>query len=98
MEESLRDIRHHTIRNMMAEALRDFGYTVYEEVNGVATNGSNRRIDIIAFRPSSKIGMILDPQFVLRLIVANLRKLTLKRKPYMSQQLTITKINTNYIA
>ncbi|KAJ9583579.1 hypothetical protein L9F63_022075 [Diploptera punctata] len=48
--ESLRNIRHHTIRNMMAE-----------EVHGLATNGSNRRIDIIAFRPSSKIGMILDP-------------------------------------
>ncbi|KAJ9585672.1 hypothetical protein L9F63_002543, partial [Diploptera punctata] len=31
--ESLRNIRHHTIRNMMAEALRDFGYTVYEEVH-----------------------------------------------------------------
>ncbi|KAJ9585608.1 hypothetical protein L9F63_002597 [Diploptera punctata] len=59
--ESLRNIRHHAIRNMMAEALRDFGYTVYEEVHGVATNGSNRRIDIIAFRPSSKIGIILDP-------------------------------------
>ncbi|KAJ9590644.1 hypothetical protein L9F63_016315, partial [Diploptera punctata] len=42
-------------------ALRDYVYTVYEEVHGVATNGSNRRIDIIAFRPSSKIGMILDP-------------------------------------
>ncbi|KAJ9584693.1 hypothetical protein L9F63_020954, partial [Diploptera punctata] len=28
---------------------------VYEEVHGVAINGSNRRIDIIAFRPSSKI-------------------------------------------
>ncbi|KAJ9574965.1 hypothetical protein L9F63_007883 [Diploptera punctata] len=59
--ESLRNIRHHTIRNIMAEALRDYGYTVYEEVHGVATNGSNRPIDIIAFRPSSKIGMILDP-------------------------------------
>ncbi|KAJ9594914.1 hypothetical protein L9F63_013774, partial [Diploptera punctata] len=27
---SLRNIRHHTIRNMMAEVLRDYGYTVYE--------------------------------------------------------------------
>ncbi|KAJ9588385.1 hypothetical protein L9F63_018255, partial [Diploptera punctata] len=29
-----------TIRNMMAEALQDFGYTVYEEVDGVATNAN----------------------------------------------------------
>ncbi|KAJ9590738.1 hypothetical protein L9F63_016254 [Diploptera punctata] len=58
--ESLRNIRHRTILNMMAETFRDYGYTVYEEVHGVATNGSNKRIDIIAFRPSSKIGMILD--------------------------------------
>ncbi|KAJ9574087.1 hypothetical protein L9F63_008501, partial [Diploptera punctata] len=24
-------LRHHTIRNMMAEDLRDYGYTVYKE-------------------------------------------------------------------
>ncbi|KAJ9582826.1 hypothetical protein L9F63_022834, partial [Diploptera punctata] len=30
--ESLRNIRHHTIRNMLTEALRDYRYTVYEEV------------------------------------------------------------------
>ncbi|KAJ9593212.1 hypothetical protein L9F63_015237, partial [Diploptera punctata] len=33
-------------------------YSFYEEVHGVATNGSNRRIDIIAFKPSSKIDSI----------------------------------------
>ncbi|KAJ9589535.1 hypothetical protein L9F63_017284 [Diploptera punctata] len=89
--EPVRLENHHTIRNVMAEALRDYGYAVYEEVLGVATNGSNRRIDIIAFRPSSKIAMLLDPTSVLIVIVANLRNLTLKRKPYMSQQQFIFK-------
>ena len=59
--EVLRNSRHHRVRSMMAQALRDEGYTVYEEVPGLANSGSNRRIDIIAFKPPSKNGFILDP-------------------------------------
>lgn len=57
----LRNGRHHTIRHMIANELRSKGLKVYEEVSGLATNGSSRRIDIIAFKPSSKTGIILDP-------------------------------------
>ena len=43
----------------MADALRDVGYTVHEEVQGLATHGSIRRIDIIAIKHNS--AYILDP-------------------------------------
>ena len=46
---------------MIANSMRDDEYTVYEEVSGLAADGSNRRIDIIAFRPSNEQGFILDP-------------------------------------
>lgn len=59
--EVLRNHRHHTIRHMIANSMRDHGYSVYEEVSGLATDGSNRRIDMIAFLPSNKAGYILDP-------------------------------------
>ena len=59
--EVLRNHRHHAILHMIANSMRDDGYTVYEEVSGLAADGSNRRIDIIAFRPSNKRGFILDP-------------------------------------
>ena len=59
--EVLRNHRHHTIRHMIATSMRDDGYTVYEEVSGLTADGSNRRIDIITFRPSNKQGFILDP-------------------------------------
>ncbi|PSN37608.1 hypothetical protein C0J52_20084 [Blattella germanica] len=39
----------------------NYGYTVFEEVPGIASNGSNRRIDIIAFKPTESHGLILDP-------------------------------------
>lgn len=59
--EVLRNSRHHSIRHMIANSLRDHGFTVHEEVSGLATDGSNRRIDMIAFQPASKQGLILDP-------------------------------------
>ena len=46
---------------MIAASLRGIGFTVFEEVHGLANNGSSRRIDIIAFKPSTGIGMIVDP-------------------------------------
>ncbi|KAJ9582934.1 hypothetical protein L9F63_022723, partial [Diploptera punctata] len=35
------------------------GPVLYEEVHAVATNGSNRRIDIIAFRPITITGLMI---------------------------------------
>ncbi|KAJ4441889.1 hypothetical protein ANN_11749 [Periplaneta americana] len=51
-EEVLRNSRHHIIRGI--RAMWDCG-------SGLATDGSSRRIDIIAFRPSEKHGSLLDP-------------------------------------
>ncbi|KAJ4435257.1 hypothetical protein ANN_23835 [Periplaneta americana] len=48
-------------RSIIATALRNKGYSVYEEVHGISSEGSNRRIDIIAFKPPSLEGYIIDP-------------------------------------
>ena len=57
--EDLRNIRHHAVRSMLAEALKEVGFTVHQEVQGLATQGSVRRIDIIAIKNNS--AYILDP-------------------------------------
>ncbi|KAJ4427524.1 hypothetical protein ANN_25172 [Periplaneta americana] len=59
--EALRKIRHHAVRSMLAEALKEVGFTVHQEVQGLATQGSVRRIDIIAIKNNS--AYILDPTF-----------------------------------
>ncbi|KAJ4433920.1 hypothetical protein ANN_16234 [Periplaneta americana] len=59
--ELLRNTRHHTVRVVIATALRNKGYSAYEEVHGISSEGSNRRIDIIAFKPPSLEGYIIDP-------------------------------------
>ena len=59
--ETLRNSRHHKIRSTIARALQKNGYTTYEEVHGIAENGSVRRIDIIAFKPGASEGYIIDP-------------------------------------
>ncbi|KAJ4430758.1 hypothetical protein ANN_19349 [Periplaneta americana] len=55
--ELLRNARHHTVRSIITNALRNKGYSVYEEVHGISSEGSNRRIDIIAFKPPSLEGL-----------------------------------------
>ncbi|KAJ4433804.1 hypothetical protein ANN_16116 [Periplaneta americana] len=35
--EALRNIRHHAVRSMLAEALKEVGFTVHQEVQGLAT-------------------------------------------------------------
>ncbi|KAJ4444029.1 hypothetical protein ANN_05818 [Periplaneta americana] len=57
--EALRNIRHHAVRSMLAEALKEVGFTAHQEVQGLATQGSVRRIDIIAIKNNS--AYILDP-------------------------------------
>ena len=59
--ELLRNARHHTIRSLIANALKNKGYTVFEEVHGISSAGSTRRIDIIAMKPPSREGYIIDP-------------------------------------
>ncbi|KAJ4437905.1 hypothetical protein ANN_13844 [Periplaneta americana] len=57
--EALYNIRHHAVRSMLAEALKEVGFTVHQEVQGLATQGSVRRIDIIAIKNNS--AYIFDP-------------------------------------
>ncbi|KAJ4445862.1 hypothetical protein ANN_12547 [Periplaneta americana] len=59
--ELLRNSRHHKIRSLLASALRGKDYQVEEEVHGLSTNGSTRRIDIIAIPTRSTSGFIIDP-------------------------------------
>lgn len=59
--ELLRNKRHHTIRSILARALKEKGYEVHEEVTGTAENGSIRRIDIIAIDKNSRSAFIIDP-------------------------------------
>ncbi|KAJ4434511.1 hypothetical protein ANN_23073 [Periplaneta americana] len=58
--ELLRNSRHHKIRSLLASALRGKNYQVEEEVHGLSTNGSTRRIDIIAIPTRSTSGFIID--------------------------------------
>ncbi|KAJ4426788.1 hypothetical protein ANN_26587 [Periplaneta americana] len=44
-----------------AAVMTNKGYSVYEEVHGISSEGSNRRIDIIAFKLPSLEGYIIDP-------------------------------------
>ncbi|KAJ4440257.1 hypothetical protein ANN_08396 [Periplaneta americana] len=57
--EILRNARHHKIRSAIALALRDKGYTTYEEIYGLSETGSCRRVDILAFNNTT--GDIIDP-------------------------------------
>lgn len=59
--EKLRNTRHNSIRNFVAESLEAKGYVVFQEVTGIANNGGTRRIDIIAIDRKKDIGFIIDP-------------------------------------
>lgn len=59
--EALRNQRHHSIRSLIANALRTKGWETYEEVTGLADDGSIRRVDIIAIERKHRKGYILDP-------------------------------------
>ena len=50
----LRNSRHHQITTAIAQA------PVFEEIHGISTTGSTRRIDIIAFKDQTT-GYIIDP-------------------------------------
>ncbi|KAJ4450806.1 hypothetical protein ANN_02236 [Periplaneta americana] len=57
----LRNARHHQVRSIIATALKDAHYNTFEEVHGLSVTGSTRRIDIIAFKESTRSGFIIDP-------------------------------------
>ncbi|KAJ4443352.1 hypothetical protein ANN_05020 [Periplaneta americana] len=56
--EALRNTRHHKERSAIAQALSNTGFT--EEVHGLSTTGSTRRIDMIAFQ-DHRSGFVIDP-------------------------------------
>ncbi|KAJ4434213.1 hypothetical protein ANN_22761 [Periplaneta americana] len=59
--EGLRNARHHQLRSIIATALKHADYNTFEEVHGLSVTGSTRRIDIIAFKESTRSGFIIDP-------------------------------------
>lgn len=59
--ELLRNNRHHNVRSLIANALRDKGFTVFEEVTCNADSGSLRRVDILAIDLKKSVGWIIDP-------------------------------------
>ncbi|KAJ4442985.1 hypothetical protein ANN_04633 [Periplaneta americana] len=59
--EALRNARHHQVQSIIATALKDADYNTFEEIHGLSVTGSTRRIDIIAFKESTRSGFIIDP-------------------------------------
>lgn len=61
--ELLRNTRHHTIRNTIANAFRKRYNTweVHEEVHCLSSDGSTRRVDILLIERQTNKGIILDP-------------------------------------
>ena len=53
--------RHNVIRSLIADSLRHVGLEVHEEVVGLSSADSIRRIDIIAINRNKSIGYIIDP-------------------------------------
>ena len=60
--ETLSNSRHHQIRAAIAQALRNTGLIVFEEIHGISMTCSRptRRIDIIAFK-DQRTGYIINP-------------------------------------
>jgi len=49
------------IRSIIATELKNIGFEVFEEVLGISTDESTRRVDILALNRITKCGYILDP-------------------------------------
>ena len=79
--EALRNVRHHTIHSMLAEALKEIGFTVFQEVQGLATEGSVRRIDMIAIKTIWLIFLI--PPSDSKHMLNNCKKVTMKNETYI---------------
>jgi hypothetical protein len=59
--ELLRNNRHHKIRNILANAFRNPGWEVFEEVCATSNEGSQRRIDIVAINRKGNKALVIDP-------------------------------------
>lgn len=59
--ELLRHYRHNRIVRIIANTLLDRHWKVIEEFDCVSSDGSKRRVDIIAYEENSKNGFIIDP-------------------------------------
>lgn len=51
-------------------------------VPGLANSGSNRRIDIIAFKPPSKKGFILDPTIRFEISLTQPEEIDIEKQPH----------------
>uniref|UniRef100_A0A8D8W4U5 Reverse transcriptase n=1 Tax=Cacopsylla melanoneura TaxID=428564 RepID=A0A8D8W4U5_9HEMI len=90
----LRVNRHNTVRALIANELRK-SYEVYEEVGGLANDGSVRRIDIIAIDRKKKSGIIIDP--TIRFEVQQVQPLEIdKDKKDISYLLSVTHYKEKY--
>lgn len=57
----LRLQRHNQIRELIANALSDKNYEVYQEICGISEEGSTRKSDIIAIEKTRINAYIIDP-------------------------------------
>lgn len=57
----LRNNRHHVIRSKIANALKQKGWSIQEEITCNFSGGSIGRVDILAIKESTKEGFIFDP-------------------------------------
>lgn len=53
--------RHHSVKHVIAELLREKGFECFDEVYAIDTDGKSRFSDIIAFDLKSKNAFIVDP-------------------------------------
>ncbi|KAG4073566.1 hypothetical protein HA402_000790 [Bradysia odoriphaga] len=53
--------RHHSVKHIIAELLREKGFICFCEVYAIDTEGKSRFSDIIAFDPKSNNAYIIDP-------------------------------------
>jgi hypothetical protein len=57
----LRNDRHNKIVNLIADELKTKGWKVHVEFPCLSSDGSNRRVDILAFNERTREGFIIDP-------------------------------------
>ena len=56
-----RNARHHNVKHKLNQMLQEKGFTCFDEVTCASEDGTNRRIDILAFEPNSTKAYLIDP-------------------------------------
>ena len=59
--ENRRNARHHEVQLRLIAMLQDKGFDCYDEVTCIDDNGTNRRVDILAFDLKSNKAYVIDP-------------------------------------